>query len=126
MTRTIGHPSLDPGPSMRVEVDLASPRPVVRVSGEIDQDTVKPLRGTLIAALTDSENGLTIDTTDVTFTDTTGLQALLAVRRRAQAMGRPLLLRPGPVLERLLELTDTGQLFTVDRPPPAGQAHRAM
>jgi anti-anti-sigma factor len=87
-------------------------RPVLRVEGEIDLLTTPVLVEALDGALTGSEH-LTVDLTEVSFMDSTGLRALLETRRRAEGAGGTVVLRVvegGPVA-RLLDLAGVRDLF---------------
>ena len=80
----------------------------VRASGELDIST----SGELVDAFTRSVNGhraLVCDITDVTFIDSTGVQALLGLLRREP--GRFALAGESRPVERLLELTGTARHF---------------
>lgn len=72
----------------------------LKLSGELDLATVDALRTALSAAWTE-KGALVVDTTDVTFIDSTGLATLIAARQR---MGDRLTLIPGPPTRRLLEI----------------------
>lgn len=85
------------------------------LKGEIDEHTSAALLGRLpqIAALTDGD--LVLDMAMVTFIDSSGLRALLDLKRRLNAQGRRLVLRDagGPV-RRLLELAGMDGLLGLE------------
>ncbi|MFI6149684.1 STAS domain-containing protein [Streptomyces sp. NPDC051109] len=95
-----------PKVTVRAEADTAC---VVACSGEFDQDTV----GLLQAACEGETNGaspLVLDVKNVTFADSSFLNALIRLRNT-----RPLALE-GPLpdqLHRLLDLTGTRALFDI-------------
>lgn len=92
---------------------------VVRVSGELDLDTGPRLREYLAARIAHCPEVLVADLTDVTFCDSSGLQALLATSRRARLLDRRFVLRArehGRV-HRLLELAGVLELFEVELVP---------
>ncbi|MFJ5775449.1 ANTAR domain-containing protein [Streptomyces sp. NPDC093094] len=90
-------------------------RLTVMVRGELCLDAGGALQDGLFRALDDSVSGLDLDLSGVGFCDCSGLNALLRVRRQALADGKSVTVRAtGPVVERLLELTGTGPLFTAD------------
>lgn len=98
---------------------------VVTVAGELDVASAPGLRDLLLGSLNRCSE-LVLDLTAVTFLDSTGLQALLAARRRAMLNGERLRLRitaNGPV-QRILELTGLRPAFdyeqVVDLPRPSG------
>ncbi|MFJ4949804.1 STAS domain-containing protein [Streptomyces sp. NPDC088760] len=81
----------------------------VRVAGELGHDTSDGLSDVVARHLTADEAGLSdvrLDFRDLTWIDSSGLTALLTVRRRAGAVGATLHLEHRPdVLERMLRLT---------------------
>ena len=88
------------------------PDGVVVVTGEIDMAS-----GPLVesAATADDGSPVVIDVSGVTFIDSSGLRSLLAISRGATAANTTVTLRGvGPEVARLLEITGTGGLFTVE------------
>lgn len=99
------------------------PRTTVHVDGELDLETGPRLRNELVTELgqlTGEGAELVLDLADVTFCDSSGLQALLATLRRARLLDRPLTLvvTPGGRLERFLELAGVRELFRIVTPDP--------
>ncbi|MGW2033850.1 STAS domain-containing protein [Streptomyces argyrophylli] len=88
----------------------------VRVGGELDYDTSDGLTDTVVRHLITDEAGLSdvrLDFRDLTWIDSSGLTALLMVRRRTEAVGATLHLDHRPdVLERLLRLTNVLEHLT--------------
>ncbi|MEV7415593.1 STAS domain-containing protein [Streptomyces sp. NPDC089919] len=94
---------------------------VVRPTGELDIDRATGLKRVLLAELarTPQPGRLVVDMTGVTFCDSTGLNALLTARRQAGDQNVPLVLSGArDQFLRLLELTDTLLLFTLEPAPP--------
>lgn len=91
---------------------------VVTVAGELDLATAPELRDHLAAVLNQCEH-LVLDLTGVTFVDSSGLQSLVATRRRAGLCGDRLQLRltEGGHVDRLLQLTGLAEAFELDRLP---------
>lgn len=92
----------------------------VTVTGEVDLETGPVLRDHLASTLTRTDD-LVVDVRDVTFMDSTGLQSLVATRRRAQLSGERLRLcvgDAGPVV-RLLTLTGLTDAFELEDAPGA-------
>jgi anti-sigma B factor antagonist len=86
----------------------------LRVSGEIDLHTAPTLRDSALAALRQHGSTLRIDLREVPFMDSTGLEVLLATRRRAELEGGSLaLVGPTPAILRVLEVTGLDKLFTI-------------
>ncbi|GHE75821.1 hypothetical protein GCM10018771_67500 [Streptomyces cellulosae] len=88
----------------------------VTVAGELDVMSAPGVRDTLRVAIADYRS-VVVDCSGVTFCDCSGLSALLAAVRAAQANGIELRLRAVPhSLARLLRLTHTGSAFTIEQP----------
>jgi anti-sigma B factor antagonist len=86
----------------------------LRVSGEIDLHTAQSLRDAALAALRQHGATLRIDLREVPFMDSTGLEVLLATRRRAQLEGGSLtLVGPTPAVRRVIEVTGLDKLFPI-------------
>ncbi|MFC9331731.1 STAS domain-containing protein [Kitasatospora sp. NPDC057015] len=96
--------------------------PVVEVTGELDYDTAPRLRVALQHALAvrPVPPRLVVDLADVTFCDSTGLNALLQARIDAEGQGTVIhLARPASAVARLLEITGADQVFPIDPDVPA-------
>jgi anti-sigma B factor antagonist len=86
----------------------------LRVAGEIDLHTAPTLREAALAALRQHGTTLRLDLTDVTFMDSTGIEVLLATRRRAELEGGSLTLcHLTPAVRRIIEVTGLDRLFTI-------------
>ncbi|MFJ6577149.1 STAS domain-containing protein [Streptomyces sp. NPDC091368] len=99
----------------RPRTGSASGQSVVRVSGEMDFEHVRALTASLTAALEQAPPGadIVVDLRYSSFCDSSGLNALLAARRRALRRGQRLVLAaPSHQMIRLLERTHTDTLFT--------------
>lgn len=87
-------------------------RAVVRVDGEIDIATQGPLEAALGAAVDAGALELWVDLTDVGFMDSTGLNALLALRTRTRALRRTLVvISPEGPARRTLQLAGLEDLL---------------
>lgn len=78
--------------------------------GELDLSTSPAVRSALSKVQTEGED-IVVDTTGVTFIDSTGLATLVAARQR---MGERLTLIPGRATFRLLELSGALDHFGLD------------
>jgi anti-sigma B factor antagonist len=86
----------------------------LRVSGEIDLYTAPALRDAALTALRQHGSTLRVDLRDVTFMDSTGIEVLLATRRRADLEGGSLTLcRPTSAVRRIIEVTGLEKMFTI-------------
>ncbi|MFD9381308.1 STAS domain-containing protein [Streptomyces sp. NPDC059999] len=96
---------------------------LVRVRGELDLDTGRAaeLDAALRRAVTNPDNPteITVDVSELTFCDSTGLNILLHAQLAALSHSRTLRLQtPNPQLLELLHRTGALPLFTLD-PSPA-------
>ena len=88
------------------------------LAGEIDMSTAPDLRAAALAALHHHGPNLNLDLTQVDFMDSTGLEALMSTRRRANlGGGRLRLIDPGHTVLRVLEVSGVASLFPMDQPP---------
>ncbi len=88
--------------------------PQLALSGEIDIATAEDLRlaGARCAEAVPAGEPLEIDMSAVSFIDSSGLGALVAIRRLADAAGHAtVLVGLSPSIERLLELTGLRDSF---------------
>jgi anti-sigma B factor antagonist len=94
----------------------------LRVSGEIDLGTAPQLREAALEALRHHGSDLRLDLRDVHFMDSTGIEVLLATRRRAALEGGSLtLVRPSRPVQRILQVTGVDRLFEITQPSPSSQ-----
>ncbi|MFF4012399.1 STAS domain-containing protein [Streptomyces sp. NPDC001717] len=97
-------------------VSSSDQRTVVHVGGEMDIDRAPMLIEGLTAVITQpgGPREIVLDVAEMTFCDSSGINALIAGLHAAQKHGRNLSLRgPRPQLLRLLELTGTDKLFPI-------------
>jgi anti-sigma B factor antagonist len=102
----------------RFPVELVSGVPVVAAPEEIDITNAPDLRAALLEAAADRPGTLVADMTRTRFCDSSGLHALLAAHKRAQADGGELLLViPSTAVLRVFAIT--GARLTACRPSSA-------
>lgn len=89
----------------------------VAVFGEVDIATVPELNQALAEAVADAPEGLVIDLLGVTFMDSSGLGALIALRDSHTELEITLVLGPGVVL-RTIETTGLSELFRIEHSGP--------
>jgi anti-anti-sigma factor len=92
--------------------------------GEIDVATVEQQRGQWLEAVEQRRpQRLVIDMTDVTFLDSTGLGAIVALQRRQRAHGGVVAIaNAAPPVERVLQLTGMHLTMEVNgSTPPAAE-----
>jgi anti-sigma B factor antagonist len=106
---------------LKVQVEQLPGEHVVRVRGELDAATAAALQSELADTVAQAEGRIVIDLTEVPFVDSSGLGALVAVRKRALDGGTPVVLRaPHDRVRMLLEVTGlAGKVFDVEGAAPA-------
>ncbi|WP_234363396.1 STAS domain-containing protein [Streptomyces sp. TN58] len=100
-------------PTLGLRVAVRPGRTVLTVAGELDMDTA-PHLAEATGTIDLHRRTLTLDLSAVTFIDSSGLNALLALRHRVGLAGGALELtglRDQPL--HLLDLTETRPLFTL-------------
>jgi anti-sigma B factor antagonist len=85
-----------------------------RLSGDLDIVTSDDVKRELAQLIDDGQRTLTLDLSGVGFVDSSGLGALVALHRHAEAAGGTLTIRAVPAqVQRLFEITRLGDLLTV-------------
>jgi anti-sigma B factor antagonist len=96
----------------RIPVELVSGVPVVAAPEEIDITNATELRSALLEAAADRPGTLVADLTRTRFCDSSGLHALLATHKRAQAEGGELLLvMPNAAVLRVFAVTGIDRMI---------------
>jgi anti-sigma B factor antagonist len=101
---TIDHPRMptptcDERPQLRVAVDVAAA--CMTLTGELDLATVDLIRSASAALLAGTSHQVTIDLTDLTFIDATGLGEIVRIRASLNSAKRRLTLRhPSVTIQR--------------------------
>ena len=87
---------------------------VVSVSGEIDLETAAQLSDHALTAIREVSPRLVLDLSRVTFMDSTGLQVLIAIKRRAELAGGSLaLVGVARAVMKVLTVTGLSETFTI-------------
>lgn len=88
---------------------------LVRVCGEVDLATAPALAAALRQGESLAASAVIVDLTAVGFIDCVGLRVLVMAQRRLVAAGRlmTLVVAPGGGVQRILELTDTRDMFSL-------------
>jgi len=93
-------------------VEMAGGVPVVTVPGEIDITSADDLRTALVDAAARGHGTFVVDMSLTRFCDSSGLHALVAAHRRAQAEGGEMLLVvPDAAVLRVLAITGVDQVI---------------
>lgn len=99
-------------PEVGFPVEMAGAVPVVTTPVEIDITSVDGLRAALAAAAARGPGTFVVDMSVTRFCDSSGLHALVAAHRRAQAEGgEVLLVVPDTAVLRVLAITGVDQLI---------------
>jgi anti-sigma B factor antagonist len=99
-------------PEAGFPVEMAGGVPVVAAPGEIDVTSADDLRTALVAAAARGHGTFVVDMSLTRFCDSSGLHALVAAHRRAQAEGGEMLLVvPGAAVLRILAITGVDQVI---------------
>jgi anti-sigma B factor antagonist len=84
------------------------------VTGQIDMANAGTFRRQLLAVAADAHSPAFVDLSAVTFIDSSGLNALVAVRRSLEETDTSLvLLNPSPACQRVLEITGIDKIFEI-------------
>ncbi len=90
----------------RIPIEVIEGVPVVAAPEEIDITNAEALRSALLTAAASGHRTLVVDMTQTQFCDSSGLHALVAAYKRAEAEGREMLLViPGAAVLRVFALT---------------------
>jgi anti-anti-sigma factor len=93
------------------------------VGGELDMATTRELIETVAQLVGQGVAPLTLDLGALTFMDSTGLRGILAIRDLCEAERCELALTLGPRhVQRVFELTGTGDLLPFGSPPTGEEA----
>lgn len=103
----------------RIDVSREGSCATVTVAGELELVQGDKLEAAVRRLLADVER-VVVDLNGVTFMDSSGLGALIAVRQAAEEAGSGFALRsPTQAVTRVLELTSTASIFEVEAPEVA-------
>jgi anti-sigma B factor antagonist len=93
-------------------VEVVGGVPVVTAPEEIDITNAEALRSALLKAAASGPGTLVVDMTRTQFCDSSGLHALIAAHKRAEAEGREVLLViPGTTVLRVFALTGMDRMI---------------
>jgi anti-anti-sigma factor len=92
-----------------VDIRFEDGDPVVVLNGELDAATTASFEAALVEAAGGESAQVTVDASELTFCDSSGLRSLLSAPGH-----RPLILRsPSERLLRLLKITNTAERFDI-------------
>ena len=100
---------------------------MIKIGGEIDLATNPQLQAVLVDLVDRGLHQLIIDLDQVSFLDCAGIGMLVDARRRVQEHGGSLkLVRPAPLVRRVLEVTGMTAVFPIDSSPEEALATEPM
>jgi anti-sigma B factor antagonist len=116
-----GNPSAPETPIFSLDVsDAGKGRSVVAASGELDIATAPQLLGAVTALSQPGTGAIAIDLSALTFIDSSGIKALRAAVRSANARGvGAIVASPSRRVERVLELVRLGDVIPLEHSLPA-------
>ena len=95
--------------------------PVLAVTGDLDYVTAPQLRAAATALVLESGQLLTFDLSDLSFCDSSGINALLAIRHHTHAQAAQLALANVPMaVTRVLGMLGLTEIFHTTPKPDAG------
>jgi anti-sigma B factor antagonist len=101
-----------------IDVQRVSGYPVLSVSGEIDIYTAPLFKQAVVRLVTEGNNEVIIDLTNVTFMDSSGFGTLLGATRRLRPSGGGLFLAgPNSTIQRMLRLTRLDTIMRIFETP---------
>ena len=105
-----------------MEIRVIRPGAELAFAGRLGAATVADVRAALAAAIDAGVADIVVDLHDVELVDATGLGVLVGAHRRADRLGRRLVLQRVPErIERLLHATRLHRVLVIDRVITLGQ-----
>jgi anti-anti-sigma factor len=99
-----------------MEIQVLTPGAALALSGRLGASTVADVRAALYEAVDSGVDDLLLDLNGVELVDATGLGVIVGAHRRADRLGRRLVLQRLPErIERLLLATRLNRVLTVER-----------
>ncbi|MFD0274088.1 STAS domain-containing protein [Kitasatospora sp. NPDC127111] len=101
-------------PDLRIAITRKGTAVVCSLAGDVHIDNEELVRDALARVLDQAPALLTVDLSAVTLLTSSGLNALLTARRRANTGGVPMVLAaPSPMARRVLRITETDLVLPV-------------
>jgi len=99
---------------MKLQIEQQDNATIVQIHGSVDMAGAERLREGLLDAATDAPGRVIVDLQHMTFINSLGLGALIAMFLQCRKDGKPLsLVSPQPKIVRMLELTRLTKIFDV-------------
>jgi anti-anti-sigma factor len=101
------------GDPMLLEIEKTDEPRGLRLVGEVDASNVDALNDAIEKAL-GSGGDFTLDLGGLAFMDSSGVQVLIRTAMRLQGQGKLILIQPGDVVRRILDLIPVTKLENVE------------
>jgi anti-sigma B factor antagonist len=120
-TPTPTTPGIDSVPGFTLRTAMPAPgHAEARLIGDLDLANAPLVRDELVRMLEEGLTRLSIDLSDLTFLDSTGIAALVVVRKHAHELGVELDVHsPRVAISHVLEACGVDELFGLGHPDPA-------
>ncbi|MDF1706186.1 MAG: STAS domain-containing protein [Aeromicrobium sp.] len=112
-------------PELVLEVVVDEHHVTVAVAGDIDLLTAEKFRDFACDEIAAHPRPAVIDMTGVGFVDSSGISALVAIRRQAEALGVSVVVEPSRRVQAALKLAGLTEIFHSDDPDDSGTGQPA-
>lgn len=112
-------------PELVLEVEVGDHHTTVTVAGDIDLLTAEKFRDFACDEIAAHPQSAVIDMTGVGFVDSSGISALVAIRRHAEALGLSVVVEPSRRVQAALKLAGLTEIFQSDHPDDSGTSQPA-
>lgn len=112
-------------PELVLEVEVGDHRTVVTVAGDVDLLTAEKFRDFACDEIAAHPKSAVIDMTGVGFVDSSGIGALVAIRRHAEALGLSVVVEPSRRVQAALKLAGLTEIFQSNHPDDSGTPQSA-
>lgn len=103
-------------PELVLEVEVGDRHTTVTVAGDVDLLTAEKFRDFTCDEIAAHPQSAVIDMTAVGFVDSSGISALVAIRRHAEALGLSVVVEPSRRVQAALKLAGLAEIFQADHP----------
>lgn len=112
-------------PELVLEVEVGDHHTTVTVAGDIDLLTATKFRDFACDEIAAHPQAAVIDMTAVGFVDSSGISALVAIRKHADALGVSVVVEPSRRVQAALKLAGLAEIFQSDHPDDSGTGQPA-
>lgn len=112
-------------PELVLEVEVGDHHTTVKVAGDIDLLTAEKFRDYACDEIAAHPQAAVIDMTAVGFVDSSGISALVAIRRHTDALGLSVVVEPSRRVQAALKLAGLAEIFQSEHPDDPGTSQPA-